>query len=55
MARGWDVSIMHVFGTTCFRYVQNTKELDAQSKDIFVGYDRDSPYLVYYLESNKVE
>ena len=52
-----DVSNMHIFGTTCYGYVQNAKKLDARSKKgIFVGYDRDSPaYLVYYPESNKVE
>ena len=48
---------MHVFGSTCFAYVQNAKKLDARSKrGIFVGYDRESPaYLIYYPDVNKVE
>ena len=48
---------MHVFGSTCYAYVQNAKKLDARSKrGIFVGYDRESPaYLVYYPNANKVE
>ena len=52
-----DISNMHVFGSTCYAYVQNAKKLEARSKEgIFVGYDRDSPaYLVYYPETDKVE
>ena len=48
---------MHVFGSTCYAYVQNAKKLDARSKrGIFVGYDKESPaYLVYYPEVNRVE
>ena len=48
---------MHVFGSTCFAYVQNAKKLDARSKrGISVGYDRDSPAdLIYHPDVNKVE
>ena len=52
-----DLSNMHIFGSTCYAYVQNAKKLEARSKEgIFVGYDKESPvYLVYYPETNKVE
>ena len=52
-----NVSGMHVFGSTCYAFIQNAKKLDARSrKGIFVGYDKGSPsYLVYYPESDKVE
>ena len=52
-----DLSNMHIFGSECYSYVQNAKELDARSKKgIFVGYDKGSPaYLVYYPESNVIE
>ena len=52
-----DLSNMHIFGSTCFAYVQNAKKLEARSKEgVFVGYDKGSPaYLVYYPEANKVE
>lgn len=52
-----NLSSMHVFGSTCFAYVQNAKKLDPRShKGIFIGYDKESPaYLVYYPESNKIE
>ena len=45
-----NIGNMHVFGSTCYAYVQNAKKLDARSqKGVFVGYDRESPaYLVYY-------
>jgi hypothetical protein len=48
---------MHVFGSTCYAFVQNAKKLDDRSrKGVFVGYDKDSPaYLVYHPETNKVE
>jgi hypothetical protein len=48
---------MHVFGSTCYAFVQNAKKLDDWSrKGVFVGYDKDSPaYLVYHPETNKVE
>ena len=52
-----NLSSVHVFGSTCFAYVQNAKKLDPRShKGIFIGYDKESPaYLVYYPESNKIE
>ena len=39
---------MHVFATTCFCYVQNKTKLEPRwEKDIFVGYDKQSPaYLI---------
>ncbi|XP_028405813.1 uncharacterized protein LOC114528393 [Dendronephthya gigantea] len=48
---------MHVFGTTCYAFLQNTKKIDAKSrKGIFIGYDRGSPsYLIYYPELDKIE
>ena len=51
------LSKMHIFGTTCYAYVQNTKKLDARSeKGVFVGYDKGSPaYLVYFPESRAVK
>ena len=51
-----DLSNMHVFGTTCFRYEQNKLQLDAHcSKGIFVEYDRRSlAYLVYYPNINEI-
>ena len=52
-----DLSKMHIIGTTCYAYVQNTKKLDARSeKGVFVGYDKGSPaYLVYFPESRTVK
>ena len=52
-----DLSNMHIFGSTCYAYVQNAKKLEARSKKgVFVGYDKESPaYLIYYPEANKVE
>ena len=44
---------MHIFGTTCFCYVQNKTKLDPHfEKGIFVGYDKQSPaYLIYFPET----
>ena len=52
-----DLSNMHIFGSTCYAYVQNAKKLEARSKKgAFVGYDKESPaYVIYYPEANKVE
>ena len=52
-----DLSKMHIFGTTCYAYVQNKKKLDARSeKGVFVGYDKSSPaYLVFFPDSNVVK
>ena len=52
-----DLSKLHVFGTVCYGYVQQTKKLDARAKQgIFVGYDKTSPaYLVYFPNSQTVK
>ena len=52
-----DLSKMHIFGTTCYAYVQNTKKLDARSeRGVFLGYDKGSPaYIVYIVESRAVK
>ena len=52
-----DLSKLHVFGTVCYGYVQQTKKLDAHAKQgIFVGYDKTSPaYLVYFPDSQTVK
>ena len=44
---------MHIYGTTCFCYVQNKMKLvPCCEKGIFVGYDKQSPaYMVYFPES----
>ena len=44
-----NLSNMHVFGSVCYAFVQNTTKLDPRAeKVIFVGYDRSSPaFLVY--------
>ena len=44
---------MHIFGTTCFCYVQKKKKLDPHcEKGIFIGYDKQSPaYLMYFPET----
>ena len=41
---------MHIFGMTCFSYVQYKMKLDPGcEKGIFVGYDKQSPaYLIYF-------
>ena len=41
---------MHIFGMTCFCYVQNKTKLDLHcEKGIFVGYDKQIPaYLIYF-------
>ena len=39
-----NLSRMHIFGTTCFCYVQNKNKLDPRSKEgILIGYDKQSP------------
>ena len=41
-----DLGKMHIFGTTCYAYVQNTKMLDAGSeKGVYVGYVKTKPSL----------
>ena len=48
---------MHIFGTTCFCYVQNKKKLEPRcEKGIFVGYDKQSPaYLIYFPETKAIK
>ena len=48
---------IHIFGTTCFCYVQNKTKLDPHcEKGIFVGYDKQSPaYLIYFLETAAIK
>ena len=43
---------MHIFGTTCFCYVQNKTKLDpCCEKGILANYDKLSPaYLIYFTE-----
>ena len=52
-----NISGMHIFGTVCYAYLHNQKELDPRSKmGYFVGYGKDSPsYLIYYLEDRCVK
>ena len=51
-----NLSNMHVFGSVCYAYVQNTTKLDPRAeKGIFVGYDRSSPaFLVYCPQAKTV-
>ena len=51
-----NVAKLHVFGTVCYSYTHNAKNLDPHSKKgLFVGYDKESPsYLVYYPETRSV-
>ena len=48
---------MHIFGTTCFCYVQNKREMDpCYEKGIFAGYDKQSPaYLIYFTETMDIK
>ena len=43
---------MHIFGTTCFCYVQNKTKFEPRGeKVIFIGYHKQIPaYLIYFLE-----
>lgn len=52
-----DIRNMHIFGSTCFAYIQNTQKLDARAKKgKFVGYDPLSPaFLVYFSDKNQVK
>ena len=46
---------MHVFGSVCYAYVQNTTKLDSRAeKGIFVGYDRSSPAFLVYCTQAKI-
>ena len=44
---------MHIFGMTCFSYVQNKIKLEPHcEKGNFVSYDKQNPaYLIYFLET----
>ena len=47
---------MHIFGTTCFCYVQNKTKLETCEKGIFVSYDKQSPaYLIYFSETMAIK
>ena len=48
---------MHIFGMTCFCYVQNKMKLDpCCKKGIFVGFDKQSPaYVIYFLETTTIK
>ena len=52
-----NLSNMHVFGSVCYAYVQNTTKLDPRAeKGIFVGYGRSSPaFLVYCPQAKTVK
>ena len=52
-----DISNMHIFGSTCFAYIQNPSKLEPRSeKGIFIGYDPQSPaYLIYFPESEEIK
>ena len=51
-----NIAKLHVFGSVCYSYVQNSKKLDAHSRTGYcVGYDNGNPpYLVYYPNNNSV-
>ena len=48
---------MHIFGTTCFCYIQNKTKLElCCEKGIFVGYDKLNPaYLIYFPETMAIK
>ena len=44
---------MHIFGTTCFCYVQNKTKLDPRcEKSMFVGYDKKKSSLLDLFSGN---
>ena len=47
---------MHIFGTTCYMYVEQKKKLDDRAvKGLFLGYDKGSPaYLIYFPENGTI-
>ena len=51
-----NIARLHIFGSDCYSYIQNSKKLDACSrKGHFVGYDKESPlYLAYYPKNNTI-
>ena len=48
---------MHIFGTTCFCYIQNKTKLDpCCEKGIFVSYDKQNPaYLIYFPKTMAIK
>ena len=52
-----NLSNMHVSGSVCYAYEQNTTKLDPRAvKGIFWGYDRSSPaFLVYCPQAKSVK
>ena len=57
MDREPDLSKLHVFGSTCYAYVQDKSKLDPRSKKgVFIGYDKYSPaYFVYFSDDMTVK
>lgn len=50
-----DLSNTHIFGSTCYAYLQNKKKVDARSEmPIFIRYDKKKS-LMFSLEINKVK
>ena len=52
-----NLNMMHIFGMTCFCYVQNKMKLEPYNeKGIFVSYDKLSPaYLIYFPETMAIK
>ena len=48
---------MHIFGTTCFCYVQNKTKFDPRcEKGIFVAYDKQNlVYLIYFPKTTAIK
>ena len=48
---------MHIFGTTCFCYVQNKTKLDpCCEKGIFADYHKQSlAYLIYFMQTMAIK
>ena len=51
-----NVGNMHIFGSTCFAYIQDKKKLDPRAEQgQFVGYDFCSPaFLIYFSSRNEI-
>ena len=51
-----NINNMHVFGATCFAYIQDKTKLDPRAdKGRFIGYDPYSPaYMVYFADRNLI-
>ena len=52
-----DVSKMHIFGSDCYAYAQDTKKLDKRAeKGRFIGYDQYSPaYMIYFPNKSTIK